>query len=232
MTAQRGEKIMNIILRFILMSVFAVGMTQLSVGLANAGEHGGQEHGGQEHGGKGSMKAEAKGSGSAKGSMKESSEPSKEAIRDAMKTYVMAKAATTGGFFTVQDVDTGKARRLSLVKVHERVGKTGASYYSCADFKDADSGEMLDLDLDVMDHHGMLMVTDVRIHKLEGEPRYTYDDQDNRIPLKEGTQSHLGTKAKGAAEGVTKGSAKANVSEHGGQEHGGQEHGGKEHGGK
>ncbi|MBI3324709.1 MAG: hypothetical protein HYZ92_05460, partial [Candidatus Omnitrophica bacterium] len=65
----------------------------------------------------------------------------------------------------------------------ERVGKTGEAYYSCTDMKDAASGEILDLDFDVADEDGVLEVVDVRIHKVSGQARYTYDDQDNRIPL-------------------------------------------------
>ena len=37
---------------------------------------------------------------------------------------------------------------------------------------------------------GTLEVADVRIHKLSGVARYTYDEDDNRIPLGE-TKSHL-----------------------------------------
>ena len=53
---------------------------------------------------------------------------------------------------------------------------------------------MLDLDLDVADQAGKLAVVDVRVHKVGGEERYTYDENDNRIPLGD-TKSHLGTTA-------------------------------------
>ncbi len=188
---------MKKVFQFVLTVGFMVGMTQLSI----ASEHGGRvvknEHGG----------------GMMKGSGHMIKEPSRNDIRNVMKAYVQAQAAKHGGYFMVKDVDTGKVRRLSLIRVHERIGKTGDYYYSCADFKDVDSGEKLDLDLDVDASQGMLKVVDVRIHKLNGDPRYTYDDNDNRIPLKEETKSH-------------KGSSK----EHGGMNHK-KEHGGKEHGG-
>ena len=67
--------------------------------------------------------------------------------------------------------------------MHERVGKTGDYYYSCTDMRDTSSRELLDLDFDVEHDNGLLTVVDVRIHKLNGKPRYTYDDKDNRIPL-------------------------------------------------
>ena len=135
----------------------ALGLSRL----ASAGEHGGQEHGGKEH-----------------GSMAQAQTPTNEDIRSAMESYVAAESQKTGGNFEVRDPDTGKTRKLSLTRVHERVGKTGDYYYSCADFKDVDSGELLDLDLDVEDQSGSLKVVDVRVHKVEGKERYTYDAND------------------------------------------------------
>lgn len=154
--------------------------------LAFAAEHGGKEHGGTtttKQGGQASMKA-----------------PSADEIRTAMKNYVTEKSKATGTF-DVKDIQTGTVRKLKLERIHQRVGKTGNYYYSCADFKDAVSGEMLDLDLDVQDKGGVLSVVDVRIHKVSGKERYTYDKNDNRIPVS-GPKEH----------------------EH---EHGGKEHGGK-----
>jgi len=144
-----------------------------------------------------------------------------------MKSYVEAESKKSGTF-DIKDPDTGKTLNLELLKVHERVGKTGHYYYSCADFKDTTTSKMYDLDLDVKVKGDNLKVVDVRVHKEDGEARYTYDEYDNRIPLKEGTKSHLG-----------KGSHKGSMKGHSEQEHGGeasapaaQEHGGKEHGGK
>lgn len=175
--------------------------------LALAGEHGGQEHGGKEHGGTAAQQTKK--------------EPSKDDIRNAMKAFVESEAQKTGGNFEIIDPDTNKKRRLQMVRVHERVGKTGDYYYSCADFKDVDSGESLDLDLDVADQNGTLQVADVRLHKVEGVPRYTYDENDNRIPLTD-TESHMESALPGLHEhkGSPKGSPSA-TREHGGKEHGG-----------
>ncbi|MCA9398678.1 MAG: hypothetical protein KC618_02930 [Candidatus Omnitrophica bacterium] len=174
--------------------------------LALAGEHGGKEHGGTT------------------AVQQVTKEPSKDDIRNAMKAFVEAQTQKTGGNFEVIDPDTNKKRRLQMIRVHERVGKTGDYYYSCADFKDVDTGEMLDLDLDVADKNGQLQVADVRLHKVEGEPRFTYDENDNRIPLTD-TESHMESALPGLHEhkGSTKGSYKGSAT----QEHGGKEHGGK-----
>lgn len=149
------------------------------------------EHGGKEHGGTTTPAKEHKGAAVKK--------PSANEIRAAMKSYVEEKSKATGTF-DIKDPETKKVRKLKLERVHERVGKTGSYYYSCADFKDTVSGEKLDLDLDVQDKNGVLSVADVRIHKVNGKERYTYDANDNRIPVSE---------------------AKEHKHEHGGKEHGG-----------
>ena len=172
-------------LMILLGVMFAISTSQLVL----AGEHGGSEHGGkthtQEHGG------EAKGSTSEHGGTTAAvSVPTNEDIRNAMTAYVTAQSAASGTF-NVKDPDTGETINLTLVNVHQRVGKTGNYYYSCADFTNASTGELYDLDLDVADIDGTLSVVEVRIHKVAGEARYTYDDDDNRIALKD-TKSHLG----------------------------------------
>ena len=197
---------MKKLLHVVVALMFVAGFTRLSL----AAEHGGQEHGGathaQEHGGQehGGTTAEAP----------SAEKPAASEIRNTMKSHVLS--SYNAGTFDVNDPETGKVRKLQLVRVHERVGKTGDYYYSCADFKDTESGELLDLDLDVEDQGGTLKVVDVRIHKVAGVERYTYDANDNRIALGE-KEEHKGSPA-GA--------------EHGGEEHGGAEHGGAEHGGE
>jgi len=144
--------------------------------------------------------------------------PNKQDIHKAMQAYIDTEAVTNGGYLVIDDPDTETTRRLSLVSIHDRVGKTGDYYYSCADFKDADSGEMLDLDMDVEDSKGSLRVVDVRIHKVNGDPRYTYDADDNRIPLDTPEIENMDTT-----------SDEEQHQEHGGKEHGGHEHGGSDH---
>ncbi|MBI3009797.1 MAG: hypothetical protein HYY57_02300 [Candidatus Omnitrophica bacterium] len=158
--------------------VVVVGVWSILLGgMAFAAEHGGttQEHGGtatQEHGG-----ATQEHGGEAI-----SAEPSAAQIREAIEFYVKGIEAEDGAF-EIEDELTGATRRLTLVRVHERVGKTGDLYYSCTDMKDAATGELLDLDFDVNAAAGQLEVVDERIHKVNNQARYTYDDKDNRIPL-------------------------------------------------
>lgn len=150
--------------------IFMVSML-FYVPAACTSEHGGKEHGGVEHGGK------------EHGGEKLTAQPTDQEIKDVMKDYVL-KQSEKNGTLEIMDPVTGKKRYLKLKRIHERVGKTGDYYYSCADFTDTQSGELLDLDIDVEYKDGNLDVVDVRIHKLDGKQRYTYDENDNRIPVK------------------------------------------------
>ena len=163
--------------KFIWAFIFALLISPC--GMSYAGEHGGKEHGGKEHEGK-----EHGGAASHEHGGKTAKKPAASDIRSAMKAYVKEKSAETGSF-EVYDDKIGRARRLKLLRIHKRVGKTGDYYYSCADFKDLDSGEKIDVDLDVQDKDGQLNVVDVRIHKVDAKERYTYDKNDNRIMVNE-----------------------------------------------
>ena len=111
-----------------------------------------------------------------------SAQPSAEALRQTIRDYVIHQEKLQGAFAIV-DERSGKLRQLTLVRVHERVGKTGDYYYSCTDMTDVATGDQLDLDFDIADQAGNLRVEAIRIHKDNGKPRYTYDEKDNMIPL-------------------------------------------------
>jgi hypothetical protein len=109
-------------------------------------------------------------------------EPSAAQIRQTIETYVKGREAKDGAF-TIKDGVTGATRKLTFMRVHDRVGKTGNLYYSCTDMRDTATGELLDLDFDVDAAGGQPKVVDERIHKVNNQARYTYDEHDNRIPL-------------------------------------------------
>jgi hypothetical protein len=127
-----------------------------------------------EHGGAGMKEHE--------GTAVEAAEPAPEALRQTIRDHI-ANQEKEKGAFTVVDERTGEIRQLELVQVHERVGKTGDFYYSCTDMKDVQTGDLLDLDFDVQGGGGDLKIVAVRIHKDNGTPRYTYDANDQRIPV-------------------------------------------------
>ena len=108
--------------------------------------------------------------------------PSDEQVLQTVQDYLQQHTATDGTF-AIDDQQTGATRRLQLIRVRKRVGKTGGLFYTCTDLRDVNTAELVDLDFDVMPRNGTLTVVDTWIHKVEGKARYTYDADDNRIPV-------------------------------------------------
>ena len=162
----------------------------------SAAEHGGKEHGGttsapatttsaattQPAAVPAASRQPAATSQAATATASAQVEPKAEQIRQAIRDYI-AEIEADEGAYTIDDEVTGQVRTLTLERVHDRVGKTGDLYYSCTDMRDTKTNEQLDLDFDVEAYEGQLEVVGERIHKLNGEARYTYDDKDNRIPI-------------------------------------------------
>ena len=109
-------------------------------------------------------------------------EPAPDQLRQIIRDHISNQEKMHGAFVVV-DERTGDLRRLELVRVHERVGKTGDYYYSCTDMKDVETDELLDLDFDIEEKAGQLKVADIRIHKDDGIPRYIYGENDQRVSL-------------------------------------------------
>ncbi len=107
-------------------------------------------------------------------------EISKDDIADAVARYVEEDAALKGGYFLVFDAKAGVPLALTMEKVHrERLSRVGPDvYFVCADFA-ATNGKVYDLDIFMegpdADH---LVVTEVTVHKEEGQPRYTWHERD------------------------------------------------------
>ena len=110
-------------------------------------------------------------------------EPTAEELRQTIRDYIQNLQQRLGSFTIPDSKEKGLLRTLTLIRVHERVGKTGDRYYSCTDMKDELTGDQLDLDFDVYNTGEELKVVAVRIHKDNGKPRYTYDANDNLVPL-------------------------------------------------
>ncbi|CAG0969149.1 hypothetical protein GEOBC_01172 [Geobacteraceae bacterium] len=100
-------------------------------------------------------------------------------VKKSIKEHVKAASKATNGVFVVKDDKLNKEWKLKLDKIHdpvrkfEKEGKT--IYFACSDFKAADSKDVLDIDFWMVEKSGTLEVIDTRIHKLNGEPRYTYE---------------------------------------------------------
>ncbi len=102
-------------------------------------------------------------------------EVSKESLAEAITGYVNKESELKGGFFVVYDDVAKEPLALTLDKVHkERLATLGKGvYFACADFA-ATNGKMYDLDIFMEDDHGEMEVTEINVHKVDGNARYSW----------------------------------------------------------
>jgi len=128
--------------------------------------------------------------------------PSRQEMREGMKAIVDRSEDLSGGFFLVFDRKTGDARVLRHQKVHDRLAVIegpvarkilsrspgGARarrslgdekvYFACNDFEDVKTGETVDVDVWMVRHHDDFVPARFAIHKVDGKPRFTYQDDE------------------------------------------------------
>ncbi|MCH8872160.1 hypothetical protein IH824_05205 [candidate division KSB1 bacterium] len=94
---------------------------------------------------------------------------SSEEVIKIITSYISSKIGDEGSF-EVEDTSENRTRNLQFDFVHESVHETeDARYYACVDFTE---GEVrLDLDLYVSKEDGEHKVSEVVIHKVNGESR-------------------------------------------------------------
>ena len=113
--------------------------------------------------------------------------PGKATTADFVKKSIQehVNALLRDGVFTVRDEKLNRAWRLTLAKIHDPVRsfeKDGRTiYFTCSDFTSVDSKDTLDIDFWMVPKGDKLEVIETRIHKVNGEPRYTFEG----ITLKE-----------------------------------------------
>ena len=107
-------------------------------------------------------------------------------FNEAVENHVSQQSA--GGAFTVKDDKLGKEWALKLVGVHKKriVQLEGNSFFACADFKTVGTGKKAKLDLDFYATKGPdgWKIDKTVIHKVNGKRRFTYDSQNNMVPVK------------------------------------------------
>ena len=108
--------------------------------------------------------------------------PTIDEAHAAVSKYVQELTEDEGAFY-IDDELTGETREVSLTQVHDRVDKAGDAYYIAVDMKDVKTSDSLEVDFDLESYEKELEVVDVRIHKVNGKERYTYDDRGNRNPV-------------------------------------------------
>jgi len=100
-------------------------------------------------------------------------------VKKAIRSHAEAEAKIHGGVFEIKDDKLNKTWKLKLDKIHDPVrmfekdGKT--IYFACSDFKSVDGNDVVDIDFWMVPSGNDLKVTDTKIHKVNGEARYTYE---------------------------------------------------------
>ncbi len=101
---------------------------------------------------------------------------SAENVAGALGNYVNTDAKLKGGYFLVIDDQTDSVLKLKLQKIHkDRLSGIGNdTYFACADFITG-KGKVYDLDLFMTGKTpGDLLITEIIVHKEDGESRYTW----------------------------------------------------------
>ena len=103
----------------------------------------------------------------------------KESLAVAITSFVNADSELKGGYFMVYDSVSKAALLLTLSKVHEdKLAMLSETlFFVCADFKEA-GGKMYDLDFFMNSDGGNLVVSEVMVHKQDGEARYAWSEKD------------------------------------------------------
>ena len=107
----------------------------------------------------------------------------------AIKAFVALDCKLKGGVFLVRDLEANETLELTLDKVHdERLASLGGGvYFACADFQASD-GNLYDLDMFMQEGKDGLEMTEISVHKLNGEARYGWVEQDGIWTKKSATE--------------------------------------------
>jgi hypothetical protein len=109
-------------------------------------------------------------------------------LEKSIKEAIAEKEKKDGGVFKLADKQTGKTWNLKLDKVHrERLARTNPhTFFACTDFKSSD-GHLVDVDFFMKEKGDKLAMEDVTVHKVDGKPRYNWQEKDGywvRVPVK------------------------------------------------
>ena len=109
-------------------------------------------------------------------------------VEQAVRDYVRDQTEEEGSF-TVEDGERGRSWETELLGVHaDKVARLAdGRVFVCADFKgeDGKNSQPLDIDFYLSGDEEGLTVEEILIHKVSGKPRYTYNEKNERVPVKE-----------------------------------------------
>jgi hypothetical protein len=96
-----------------------------------------------------------------------------------IKSYVERDSALKGGHFLLFDPVQSKVLDLKLSKIHlDKLAQVNDGlYFACCDFTSAD-GNTYDVDFWMKEDDDILSVSEIKVHKDNGVPRYTWVEKD------------------------------------------------------
>ena len=104
-----------------------------------------------------------------------------------VKEYVKGESAKTAGAFVVKDDVLNKDWKLKLVRIHTKkiVSLGGDRWFACADLKETEGAKTpVDLDFFVAKADEKWAIEKVVVHKVDGKPRFLYNDKNEPVPAK------------------------------------------------
>ncbi|MBI4376410.1 MAG: hypothetical protein HY549_08170 [Elusimicrobia bacterium] len=156
----------------------AVLLAPLALRAAEHPEHPqGQEHPQGHHQGKEHPKHEHP----------EGSKGWKRAVKKDYTRAVKEHIKNNGGSLKIRDEVLKKDWELSLKRIHkDKIVHLGDNhFFACADFDSTGSKDKVDLDFYALKQpSGIWVIEKVLIHKVNGQPRYTYNERNEIVPIK------------------------------------------------
>jgi hypothetical protein len=109
-------------------------------------------------------------------------------LAKAITSDIQTTQDKNGGVYKMEDKDANKTWSMKLDHVHrERLARIDPkTYFACTDFKSND-GHTVDVDFFMKDDGEKLVMSDATIHKVDGKPRYNWQEKDGywvRVPVK------------------------------------------------
>lgn len=113
-------------------------------------------------------------------------------IMSAIEKNILEKRNAAGGYYSLEDRDTGEIIKLEYIGIHQPVRRLteDGRFFACTDFRRVGSeNEYYDVDFWLNDKDGNIEVGEVRIHKIPEQvdgnwvqvPKYDFDDMDHDI---------------------------------------------------
>ena len=112
---------------------------------------------------------------------------SMDELEKAITSEIEATQNKNGGVYAMDDKANNKTWSMKLDHVHrERLSRLDPkTYFACTDFK-SDDGHTVDVDFFMKDDGKKLVLSDATIHKVDGKPRYNWQEKDGywvRVPV-------------------------------------------------